>query len=93
MAEYRVAIPSPLRSYTAGAPEVAITVTATPPRLSDALAALDAAYPGIRFRMIDESGRVRPHVQVFVAAKVERDPAAVLPPEAPIMIVAALSGG
>ena len=26
-------------------------------------------YPGIRFRMMDEAGRVRPHVQVFVDAR------------------------
>ena len=64
-----------------------------PPRLRDVFAGLDAAYPGIRFRMVDEAGRVRPHVQVFVAAKVQRDPSAVLKPGDEIMIVGALSGG
>ena len=62
-------------------------------RLADVFAALDDAYPGIRFRMVDEAGRVRPHVQVFVDAKVERNPAAELKPGAQIMIVGALSGG
>ena len=31
-------------------------------------------YPGIRFRMVDEAGRVRPHIQVFVGMPVQRDP-------------------
>ena len=65
---FPVAIPTPLRSYTGGAAEVTVRVTAAAPTLADVFAALDAAYPGIRFRMVDEAGRVRPHVQVFVDA-------------------------
>lgn len=90
---YDVAIPTPLRSYTAGAAKVSVTTTASPARLADVFAALDEDYPGIRFRMVDEAGRVRPHVQIFVDAKVERNPAAKLKPGAQIMIVGALSGG
>jgi molybdopterin synthase sulfur carrier subunit len=92
-ATFSVAIPTPLRSYTAGAAKVEVRVAAPQPTLADLLAALDVAYPGIRFRMIDEAGRVRPHVQVFVNTSIERDPAAVLPPGAEIMLVGALSGG
>ena len=90
---FRVAIPTQLRSYTGGAARVTVAVAADPPRLADIFAGLEAAYPGIRFRMMDEAGRVRPHVQVFVAAKVQRDPAAILNPGDDIMIVGALSGG
>jgi molybdopterin synthase sulfur carrier subunit len=90
---FPVAIPSQLRSYTGGAARVAVAVANDPPRLRDVFASLDAAYPGIRFRMIDEAGRVRPHVQVFVAAKAQRDPAALLNAGDEIMIVGALSGG
>jgi hypothetical protein len=43
--------------------------------------------------MQDEQGKLRPHIQVFVNARVQRDPGAVLPPAAEVMIVAALSGG
>ena len=89
-----VAIPSPLRSYVGNAQEVAITVPPpAPPTLAGALVALDAAYPGIRFRMVDETGRLRPHVQIFVNAAIERNLAAPLPAGARIMIVGALSGG
>ena len=93
MAGYNVAIASPLRSYTGGCANVRVAVATGAPKLADVLAALDAAYPGIRFRMVDEAGHVRPHIQIFVNAKVERDPAAALPRDAKIMIVGALSGG
>jgi hypothetical protein len=92
-AKFIVAIPTQLRSYVGGSAEVAIKVEAASPTLADVLAALDAAYPGIRFRMIDEAGRVRPHIQIFVNATIERNPAALLPAGARIMLVGALSGG
>ena len=63
------------------------------PTLGDLLAALESAYPGMRFRMLDEQGNLRPHIKVFVNAAVERDPTALLPAGAEVMIVAALSGG
>jgi sulfur-carrier protein len=90
---FSVSIPTPLRSYTGGAAQVAVRVSAQPATLADVFAALDAAYPGMRFRMVDEAGRVRPHVQVFVAGAIERNPAAVLAAGAEIMLVGALSGG
>ena len=63
------------------------------PTLGDLLAELESAYPGMRFRMLDEQGNLRPHIKVFVNAAVERDPTALLPAGAEVMIVAALSGG
>jgi sulfur-carrier protein len=92
----RVRVPSPLRSYT-GAAEVAIAVPVLapelPPTLGGVLAALDGAYPGIRFRMIDEQGHVRPHIKLFVDTALTRDLATPLPAGSSVMIVAALSGG
>jgi molybdopterin synthase sulfur carrier subunit len=93
MSGFSVAIPTQLRSYTAGAAQVRVAVASTAPTLAEVLAALDAAHPGIRFRMVDETGHVRPHIQIFVNAKVERNPAATVPPNATVMIVGALSGG
>lgn len=93
MASFHVAIPTQLRSYTGGAAQVTVAVATAAPRLADLFAALDAAHPGIRFRMVDEAGRLRPHVQVFVDSRIERDPAAALAPGSAIMIVGALSGG
>ena len=92
----RVRIPSPLRSYT-DAEEVAVAVPVLapelPPTLSGVLASLDGAYPGIRFRMIDECGRLRPHIKIFVDTALTRDLSTPLPAGATVMIVAALSGG
>jgi molybdopterin converting factor small subunit len=90
---FHVAIPTQLRSYTGGAALVDAAVDADTPRLADVFAALERAYPGIRFRMMDEAGRVRPHIQVFVDTAVERNPDALLREGARIMIVGALSGG
>ena len=92
----RVRVPSPLRSYT-GAAEVGVAVPVLapelPPTVGGVLAGLDIAYPGIRFRIVDEQGRVRPHIKLFVGNVVTRDLGASIPSGAPLMIVAALSGG
>ena len=93
MTAFKVAIPTPLRSYTKGAARVEVEVDREQPRLRDVFAALDAMFPGIRFRMVDEAGKVRPHVQVFVGMSVQRDPDALLQPGDEIMLVGALSGG
>lgn len=92
----RVRIPSPLRSYTRDAEVlVAVPVLAPelPPTVGGVLAALNVSYPGIRFRMIDEQGNVRPHIRLFVGNDVTRDLGAPIPAGATLMIVAALSGG
>ena len=57
----KVFIPSPLLSYT-NCKEVNV-VGCT---LAEVLRDLDRQYPGIRFRMIDEQDRVRPHMRIFV---------------------------
>ena len=91
--DFSVAIPTPLRSYCAGAPVVTIACPAVHPTLGDLLAALESAHPGILFRMQDEQGCLRPHIKVFIGADVERDLGTRIPAGADIMIVAALSGG
>lgn len=92
----RVRVPSPLRSYT-NAPEVAVAVPLLapelPPTVSGVLASLDGAYPGLRFRIVDEQGHVRPHVRLFVGNVATRDLAAPIGEGEALMIVAALSGG
>ncbi|BDG10741.1 MoaD/ThiS family protein [Anaeromyxobacter paludicola] len=84
----KVLIPSPLRSYT-GASEV----EASGSTLSQALDDLDRRYPGLRFRMIDEQGRIRPHVRVFVDGEQVFDLARPLRAGEDVQIVQALSGG
>jgi len=97
IARYRVRIPSPLRSYTLGHGEVDVTLPelspdAAPP-LRAIIAALDSSFPGIRFRMIDEQDRVRPHMRIFVNGEQEFSLKRPLNPDDEISIVQALSGG
>ena len=93
----QVRIPGLLRSYTAGADRVELDVPAVaggdPPRLAAGLAALEARFPGLRFRIIDEQGNIRPHIKLFVDSVQARDLAAPLPAGAELVIVGALSGG
>jgi molybdopterin converting factor small subunit len=85
----RVAIPSPLRSYTAQKSEV----EATGASLAELLADLDRQYPGIRFRMIDEQDRLRPHMRLFVNKVETRTLATSLSSADEVHIFQALSGG
>jgi molybdopterin synthase sulfur carrier subunit len=84
----RVTIASPLLSYT-GRREV----EADGATLAEVLRDLDRQFPGIRFRMIDEQDRIRPHMRVFVASSELRDLGTRLEPSSSLHIVQALSGG
>ena len=57
-----VRIPTILRTCTGGAAEV----TAEGGTLREVLAKLDAAYPGLAGRILDESGKLRRFVNVYV---------------------------
>jgi molybdopterin synthase sulfur carrier subunit len=90
-AETRVAVrvASPLRSYTDGQ----ATVEAAGHTVRELLADLDCRHAGMRFRMIDEQDRIRPHIRLFV------NTTAVLDLEHPVSrgdtlhLICALSGG
>ena len=84
-----VRVASPLRSYTQGAARV----TSRGATVAAVLADLDRRYPGMRFRMIDEQDRIRPHMRVFLGSSELRDVDARLEPAATLHIVQALSGG
>jgi molybdopterin synthase sulfur carrier subunit len=85
----RVLIPGPLRSYTANA----AAVTALGETLCALTVDLDQRYPGMRFRIIDEQGQIRPHIRFFVNGAQQRSLAAPLAELDEVMIVCALSGG
>jgi sulfur-carrier protein len=85
----KVGIPSVLQSYTAGAR----TVDATGSTIAALLLDLDARYPGIRFRMINEANTLRPHMRIFVNRESISDLERALAPEDEVMILHALSGG
>lgn len=85
----RVRIPSPLHAYTAGASEA----QADGATLAALLADLDRQYPGLRFRIVDEQARLRPHIRVFVDGRVVAGLDRPLASTSDVMIVCALSGG
>ncbi len=82
----RVIIPSHLRSYTKSS-----EVTVEGKTLDDVIDALEARFPGLRVRIVDEQGRIRPHIKLFVnGEQVHRLDASA---EGDVHILAALSGG
>ena len=85
----KVLIPSPLRSYTGELSEV----QAEGATLDAVLADLDARFPGIRFRMIDEQDAIRRHMRVFVNGDAVRGLDVPLGVADEVIIVQALSGG
>lgn len=85
----QVFIPSQLQSYSAGVSRV----TAAGSIADEVLHDLDARFPGIRFRVVDEQDRVRRHMRLFAGREAIRDIAAPLPEGAELMIFGALSGG
>ena len=84
-----VHIPSALRSYTKEKSEVA----AEGKTLADMLSALDRRYPGLRFRIITEQDRIRPHIRIFVNEQQAWDLSVALQADDRIHIICALSGG
>ena len=85
----KVRLPSPLASYTAGRREV----EAEGATLAALMADLERQFPGIRFRMVDEQGAIRPHIKVFVNRMQAPGLAVGLAPGDEVLVVAALSGG
>jgi molybdopterin converting factor small subunit len=84
----KVLIPSALLSYTASS-----TVEAVGATVAEVLDVLEARYPGIRFRMIDEQEAIRRHIRIFVNGAQVPDIAHALNATDEIVIVQALSGG
>ncbi|KAA3649735.1 MAG: MoaD/ThiS family protein [Proteobacteria bacterium] len=83
-----VLIPSPLHDYT-HAPRVDAHGATLAALLDD----LDRQFPGIRFRMVDEQGRIRRHMRCFVGGEQIFALSHPLDGAAEVMFVQALSGG
>ena len=100
----RVLIPGLLRSYSGGARVVELQfdplaaagpdgAPAPRPSVATALVELDRRFSGLRFRLVDEQGDLRPHIRLYLDATEIRRLDAPLPPAGELMIVGALSGG
>jgi molybdopterin converting factor small subunit len=84
----KVLIPGLLRSYTR-----VREVEGNGATLAEVLADLDRRFPGLRFRIVDEQDRIRPHIRIFLDRRQVYDLAAPVRPESEAQIVQALSGG
>jgi molybdopterin synthase sulfur carrier subunit len=89
MAAVRIRIASLLHSYTSGLNVVEVEAGT----VGEAIEALDHRFPGLAFRVIDEQGRVRPHMNVFLGEEKVSDLATPITKATEIYIVGALSGG
>lgn len=85
----RVGIPTPLRSYTKGK----ASAEAHGATLGEVLSDLDRRFPGLRFRMVDEQERIRPHIKVFKNGDQVFDLATPTGPQDDVAIIQAFSGG
>jgi len=88
-------IPGPLREFTASRSTVHVEVEAGA-SLLQVLQALFAEYPGLRDRVLTETGETRRHVNIFVANEDVRYTgglATAIPAGAEVSIVPAISGG
>jgi sulfur-carrier protein len=87
-----VRIPTILRTYTGGAAEV----TAEDGTLREVLAGLDAAYPGLTGRILDEGGKLRRFVNVYVGEEDVRLAQGLdtqVPPGTHVSVIPAVAGG
>jgi molybdopterin synthase sulfur carrier subunit len=87
-----VRIPTILRTYTDGASEV----TADGGTLAEVLDSLEASYPGIRGRILDDQGALRRFVNVYVGNDDVRflDSLGTSTPEgAQVSVIPAVAGG
>lgn len=85
----QVKIPSPLFSYTKNSN----IVEGQGQTILEVLNNLDKEFPGIKFRMVDEQNKIRPHMKVFLNTDEIKDLSTAVKDSDKIMIVAALSGG
>jgi molybdopterin converting factor small subunit len=85
----RIYIPSALRSYTGQQDEV----IAEGETVGELLSGLNARFPGLRFRIIDEQDQIRTHIKIFVNNEQAHDLNVPLKTEDEVSILLALSGG
>jgi len=84
----KVLVPSALLSYTRS-PQVEAAGETLDALFDD----LEKRYPGLRFRVVDEQGQLRPNMRLFVNGRGVRDLSLTLQPDDFVAVVLALSGG
>jgi len=87
-----VRIPTILRSYTGGAAEVKAEVGS----LREVITGLDAEYPGLAGRLLDDEGKLRRFINVYVGEEDVRFAQGLdtpVPAGAQVSVIPAVAGG
>jgi sulfur-carrier protein len=87
-----VRIPTILRSYTGGAAEV----SAEGGTLREVIAGLNAEYPGVGSRILDDAGKIRRFVNVYVGdedVRLAQGLDTPVPPGTQVSVIPAVAGG
>ncbi len=87
-----VRIPTILRSYTGGAAEV----NAEGGTLREVIAGLNADYPGVGSRILDDAGKIRRFVNVYVGdtdVRLAQGLDTPVPPGTQVSVIPAVAGG
>ena len=87
-----VRIPTILRSYTGGAAQV----SALGGTLREVIAGLDADYPGLGGRILDEAGQLRRFINVYVGeqdVRFEQGLDTPVPAGGQVSVIPAVAGG
>jgi len=85
----KVHVGSVLYEYTGGRAEVEASGATIGAVLDD----LERRFPGLRFRVIDEQERIRPHMRVFASGAPVTDLRARVGEKDELHVLGALSGG
>ena len=85
----KVHVGSVLHEYTGGR----VTLEAQGATVAAVLADLERRFPGLRFRVIDEQGHVRPHMRLFLGSEPVTDLARRVGTRDELHVLGALSGG
>jgi sulfur-carrier protein len=85
----KVRLSSHLFEYTGGQDELEATGASARELLRD----LDSRHPGLYFRVVDEQGALRPHINVFLGNRAERDLDQPVGDVDRVHVLGALSGG
>jgi molybdopterin converting factor small subunit len=85
----QVIVPGQLYDYTGGVSRLA----AEGDTLAAVLDDLDRRYPGLRFRVVDEQGRIRQHIRFYLNRAPATSLGQAVAPDDELLVVGALSGG
>ncbi len=93
--QVQVRIPTILRAYTGGASAVTVEIPAAA-TVAEVISVVEANYPGVRARVLDETGQIRRFVNLYVDEEDVRFTSGLqtaISPGSTLSIIPAVAGG